>query len=172
MEIWKDIPDYENKYQISNYGNVRNINKNRNLKPSPNIKGYMRVNLWKRGNYSTKLVHRLVSNAFIPNPENKPQVNHIDGNKANNIVSNLEWNTNTENIQHAYDNKLILGNSGEKNGRCVTNHDTVCGIITLLQKCESRKNIAETFGVTIHIVNNIKNRKSWKHLTRNIIWQE
>lgn len=90
-EIWKDIKDYEELYQVSNFGRVKSLYTNRILKGSKNNRGgYLKVSLCKNNIKSTKTIHRLVAQAFIPNPENKPQVNHIDENKTNNMVSNIE----------------------------------------------------------------------------------
>ena len=103
MEKWKNILGFDGNYQISNYGNVKSFINNIILKPSiaskrNNKQGYKVVNLKGKLYY----IHRLVAEAFIPNIANKPQINHIDGNKLNNKVDNLEWCTNSENIKHAY----------------------------------------------------------------------
>ncbi len=105
MEEWRDIPGYENFYQVSNFGNVRSIrfNKIRNMK-SWDSKGYRVVELCINNNRYTVGVHQLVALAFIPNPENKPEVNHKDRNRSNNNVENLEWVTQSENVAHAYRN--------------------------------------------------------------------
>ena len=96
-EIWKDIPNYENLYQISNYGRVRSLhNRYKNklyLKPCATSKGYLSVSLCKDHTQKAFNIHRLVAEAFIPNPKNLPCINHIDENKENNIFSNLEWCT-------------------------------------------------------------------------------
>lgn len=105
-ELWKDIKDYEGLYMISNLGRVKsNHGKGRILKPrqskSPGIEGmYQRVMLFKDGVKHNKRIHRLVAEAFIPNPDNKPYVDHIDTNPSNNTVTNLRWCTNQENVMN------------------------------------------------------------------------
>ena len=102
-EIWKDVIGYEGKYKVSDLGNVKSLNyhKTKKEKIMKNIKdndGYFIINLLSKNHK----LHRLVAIAFIPNPENKPQINHIDGNRQNNHVSNLEWCTSKENITHSF----------------------------------------------------------------------
>ena len=105
-EIWKTIEGYE-KYQISNYGNVRHLDFHRQrycntIKQNKKPNGYKRVILSKEGITRSLYVHRLVASAFIPNQENKRCVNHKDGNRENNRVDNLEWVTHSENSIHSY----------------------------------------------------------------------
>lgn len=101
IEEWKDIKGYENKYQISNLGRVKALDYRRTGKEQiisiKNNKGYSEVALWKDSKRKMFMVHRLVAQAFIPNPNNLPQVNHKDENKTNNIVENLEWCTQSYN---------------------------------------------------------------------------
>ena len=103
MEIWKDIKGYEGKYQISNYGNVKSLNYHRTgneklMKPTLQNNGYFWVMLCKPN--KRFLIHRLVADAFIQNPDNLPCVNHKDENKHNNHVDNLEWCTQLYNINY------------------------------------------------------------------------
>lgn len=110
-EIWKDIVGYEGQYQVSNLGNIISLNYGRSgkphlMKPTITHDGYYRVHIGGKKHPLMKTVHILVAKAFIPNPDNKPQVNHIDGDKTNNCVTNLEWVTGKENIHHAIVNGL------------------------------------------------------------------
>lgn len=102
MEIWKPIKGYEEYYEVSNYGNVRNKRTNYIMKKRYTKDGYVKATLTV--NYKSKdyRVHRLVAQAFIPNIQNKETVNHIDGNKENNNVNNLEWADRHEQLEHAY----------------------------------------------------------------------
>ena len=106
-EIWKDIVGYEGVYQVSNFGRVKRVKTDRILKEFKNTDGYLLVHLYKNKVSSNQRIHRLVAQAFIPNTENKPQVNHIDENKTNNVVSNLEWVTSKENINHGTRNERM-----------------------------------------------------------------
>ena len=131
MEEWKDIEGYEGLYQVSNLGNVRALKfyHSRNnihlLKPTVNKYGYCVVGLHKDKKVKQYRVHRLVAIAFLPNPDNLPYVNHIDCDKTNNSLTNLEWCTQSENVKHGYDNnrydrdKLIARNTKAANARWV-----------------------------------------------------
>lgn len=132
MEIWKDIKNYEGLYQVSNYGRVKSLDhkieakikynefrvtKGKILKLNQKRNGYLSVDLSKNGIVKTAQVHRLVANAFIPNPENKPQVNHINAKKYDNRICNLEWTTAKENMKHASKSNLLY-NPKRKKVRC------------------------------------------------------
>lgn len=105
-EEWKDIEKYEGLYQVSTLGNIKNTRSGNILIPQ-DCRGYLRVKLHKNGDFDNKLVHRLVAETFIPNLENKQQVNHIDENKTNNRVDNLEWVTRKENCNYGTRNERI-----------------------------------------------------------------
>jgi len=112
-EIWKPINQYEGLYEVSNLGNVRSLDKiaftkagwkraykGRMIKPKKHNGGYSTIILHRDGKTQTRTIHRLVAEAFLPNPNNYPEVNHIDENKTNNAVSNLEWCTRIQNQHH------------------------------------------------------------------------
>lgn len=118
-EIWKDIEGYEGLYQVSNFGRVRN-GIGRLLKPKSNNQ-YNRISLYKNGRVKDTQIHRVVAETFIPNNDKKKnQVNHIDGNKKNNFVNNLEWVTRSENAKHSvYVLKKNPGNWSRKKVQCI-----------------------------------------------------
>lgn len=120
-EIWKDVP-FDSNYKVSNYGRIFSKRTNKILKGELTEKGYIRVALTEHKRY---LVHCIVARTFIPNPENKPQVNHIDGNKQNNYVDNLEWCTQSENMCHALKTGLKIMPKGKDvyNARVIYQYD-------------------------------------------------
>ena len=156
-EIWKDIEDYEALYQVSNLGRVKRVKTGRILKSGKHRDGYLHVCLSKNGSKSTKKIHRLVAEAFIPNPDNKQQVNHIDEDKTNNMVSNLEWSTSKENTNHGTRNKRVsipiiatnikTGESTEFYGarECARQLDLNCGNITKVLKGRLKQTGGYTF---------------------------
>lgn len=127
VEIWRDIPNYEGLYQVSNLGRIkaltRRVDKGKChrtweehvLKYGLDKKGYLRTNLAKNGINKTIKIHRIVAEVFVPNIQNKPQVNHINGVKSDNRACNLEWVSNGENQKHAFKLGLLNDRSGENN---------------------------------------------------------
>lgn len=144
-EIWKDIIGYEGYYQASDLGNIKSLNRivnhplygdmpvySKQLKTGKNNRGYLTVSLWKDGKGKTFTVHRLVLSTFILNINNEKEINHIDGNKENNKLSNLEWLSISVNRKHAYDNKLKLPSNEKKviqktkNGNYIKTYNSLC----------------------------------------------
>ena len=112
-EEWRDIKGYEGKYMVSNLGRVKSLNysntgKEGILNARDNGKGYLRVILWKDGKDKKYRINRLVAQAFIPNPDNLPEVNHKDEDKTNNRVDNLEWCSRQYNIEYSQ-GKAVIG---------------------------------------------------------------
>lgn len=106
--IWKDIIGFEGYYQISEYGDIKNVKTGKIRKVKPNVRhGYLDIDLYKDGKCSYKRINRLVAEAFIPNPNNLPIVMHLDNNKLNNHYTNLKWGTISENTKQAFDDNLI-----------------------------------------------------------------
>lgn len=123
MEQWKPIPGYDGRYEVSTMGRVRSFANGRwgnrenphILKPKKNGAGYHSVCLHKQeGKREYRMIHRLVALAFIPNENAKPEVNHKDGDKANNKVSNLEWATGSENVEHSFSTGLHIPSEHQK----------------------------------------------------------
>lgn len=177
MEQWKDIAGFEGMYQVSDTGQVRSLDriggnrgykyKGRVLAQSIDACGYLHVRPSIKGKETSKYTHRLVAEAFIPNPENKPQVNHMDGNKQNNHVSNLEWATAKENMRHATDTGLV-NNSGENNASSKLTEDDVSFIRKHYNPDTTdfnQKALAEKFGVSQPAISKIVHRKRWKHVS-------
>ena len=135
-EIWKDVKGYEGLYQVSNIGRIWSVNRQKYLKPYEG-NGYLKIDLFaKNGKRKKEYIHRLVALAFIPNPENLPEVNHKDENKYNNCVNNLEWCT------HQYNNKY-----GTKVERMIEKIEKPVYCIELDRIFESGKKAAEYLGM-------------------------
>ena len=123
QEVWKDIEGYEGKYQISNLGNVKSLQYRghegviRNLVPKVNNYGRLWVELMKDGKKRQFLIHRLVGMAFIPNPDNLPQINHMDENPKNNRVDNLEWCTGEYNVHYYIERHPMAARNRKSTGK-------------------------------------------------------
>ena len=165
-EVWRPITDYED-YQISNFGRVKSFKQDKIIirKPKLNVQGYLRVDLCKGGKQKWFSVHRLVAEAFIPNPEGKPEVNHRFGNKIDNRVSELEWMTGRENKQHAYDTGLKR--SGSDHSRAKFTAEQVRYIREVCIPGDKEYGIsalARKFGVNVENISRIYHRIRYKNV--------
>ena len=175
-EIWKDIPDFEGSYQVSNMGRVRSLDrvvtykdgrvgkyKGKVLKPYVNKStGYEHLNLSNDGKGNTKTVHRLVLEAFKPHVNmNNLDVNHIDGNKLNNHLTNLEWLTRRDNILHAHDIGLV-DNKGERGHNAKLSNANVLEILERLNTGSSQRVIGLDYGVSRSCIADINAGITWR----------
>lgn len=166
-EKWVDIKGFEGKYMISDHGNIMSMKYGMTDEPSTLAKkshtgGYEMVHLSLEGSIAAKYVHRLVAEAFIPNPGKKPCVNHKDGRKKNNRVSNLEWVTESENMLHAYETGLM--GVGARHPMAKLNEMNVRDIREMHEEGYTTSELADLFDITYGQVVNIVKRKHWTHI--------
>jgi hypothetical protein len=173
-EIWLDVIGYEGLYQVSNLGRVKSLErfiyagfhnilrKERILKMNISKDGYLRVSLSNNGE-KTIAIHRLICLSFIPNPLNKPTVNHINGIKTDNRLCNLEWATRSENSLHAFKNGLSVGMIGEKHPKSKLTEKQVIEIRNNYHNL-SHKKIGEIYGVSRRAICDIRLGRNWKHI--------
>jgi len=175
-EEWKPVFGFEGYYEISNYGRLKSLQSitqiefgvlpYRILKSSPHRDGYPRYTLCKHKKLYYHNAHRLVAIAFIPNPLNLPVVNHIDNNRLNCWVTNLEWCTYSENNLHAFKTGTKEGKRGEDNHLSILSTDQVQSIDFLLkQNTLNNKEIAAEFDIDPVTICDIKRGKTWSWLT-------
>lgn len=165
-EIWKNVKGYEGSYQISNFARLKSfkLGKEKVRKPSLHRGGYLSVCLYKDGQYKNCFIHRLVAETFIANSENKHEVNHIDGNKFNNYVGNLEWVTDCENKKHAIENGLMKS-AGSNNPCAKLNEEKVITIREMYSSGKfSLKELSKIFEVSDSLIGQIVQYKIWKHI--------
>lgn len=175
-EIWKPVKDFEGLYEVSNLGRVRSLDRivktsrgSRHfhsyvLSPAVSNKGYLLVLLCKDGKQHTKRVHRLVAEAFLPNIYNFSQINHLDGNKQNNCVDNLEWCDNSRNQIHAFQMQLNTPRKGELNGSHKLNENEVRSIRFKYSKGESEQQLGKEYGVSSTQIHRIVTNRNWVHV--------
>jgi hypothetical protein len=157
MEVWKYIKGYEGLYQISNLGQIKNNKGKYSIIGIDNC-GYYRLNLKKNGKQKTHRVHRLLALVFIENTYNKPFINHIDGNKLNNSLDNLEWCTAKENIIHAVQNKLRIALKKENHGRAILDTEKVA----LIRSNQISLSYAlKVYGISKTQYYRVKNGEGW-----------
>ena len=183
QEQWKDVNGYEGYYQISSMGRVRSLDrevsqwnesakkvttrlqKSIYMSPFEDKDGYLKVQLTKEGVRNKFFVHRLVALNFIPNPENKPEVNHKEGNKKDNRAELLEWNTTSENQRHAIANKLYVTAKGETAGQAKLKEVQVREIHKLWKSGEvTQEYLSTMFGVASSAISRIVNGVRWRHV--------
>ena len=164
-EIWKDVVGYEGIYKISNFGRVKSFKQNKVviLKKVLND-GYYSIGLRKDGKRFKAKIHRLIAQAFIPNPDNKPFVNHIDGNKQNNCIENLEWVTGSENVRHAWQIGLNKSQKGSKHHNAKLTDEDVKFIRENYNPNDSEfsaRKLAKKFGVIHSTILNVLHKKTY-----------
>lgn len=161
MTAFKIISGYK-KYTISTNGVVKNIKFEKELKHTIDKDGYFYVGLYSdTGGRKKVKIHRLIALEFIPNPENKKEVNHINGNKQDNILSNLEWTTRKENAEHAGRTNLMNPLKGEK---CKTSKLKDHQILDIRKSGISNRQLSKIYGVSDSVIGKIKRRESWSHI--------
>lgn len=179
VEMWKDVPGYEGLYKVSNIGNVMSFhtdgvfgknNHGRLLVQRTDACGYKYVYISKNGKKKRESVHRLVAYAFLPNPENLPQVNHIDEIRDHNTVSNLEWCTALYNQRYGHRRKRSSESAtGEKNARAILTERDVLEIRKTYAPGDKefcKRNLAKKYGVSYATITKIVCGKLWKHLLK------
>jgi hypothetical protein len=159
MEI-KDISEFLGEYVITETGLVISVKKDLVMRSRIDKYGYEIITLHKNGKAFTRKVHRLVAIAFIDNPENKPIVNHLDGNKLNNNYRNLEWTTVSENSKHAMTLDLLPKGTNHSNSKL--DEQSAGEIKFLIEKGFGNSEIANAFGVTSGCVYSIREGITWK----------
>lgn len=175
-EFWSPIKDYDGLYEVSNWGRIKSLEKivlysngqrrlyeEKILKLNPS-NGYKTISLVKNKIKQTHMVHRLVANAFIDNPLNKPFVNHDDGDRSNNYYKNLIWSTNSENQLHSYN---VLGHKavrGENNGASKLQGKDISIIRQLYSTGVSQCQIGRLFGVCQEAIRKIVYKETWAHV--------
>lgn len=180
-ETWVDIKGFEKRYQISSRGRIRSLDrivknypngtrfmKGKILKPMIMNTGYPYVQALIDGVRKNLMIHRLVALAFIPNLQNKPHLNHKDGNKENPSIGNLEWCTHQENMHHAFRTGLVPYPPIGKGDACPSSKLTeqkVKYIKRRIAKGESDREIAIDYGVQHGTIGHIRYRKTWIHVS-------
>lgn len=175
IELWNEVIGYEGIYEISSFGRVKSLSrkiphwrggflnsKEKIMSCFLSNTGYLTISFFTNNIKKNFLIHRLVAIAFIPNPDNLPEVNHKDGDKLNPLKSNLEWSTESENIIHAFKNNL----------KCSKGINNPVSKLTEIEVLEirsksvftSRKILSQEYKVSIPCIRKIINRMSWTHI--------
>jgi len=170
-EIWKDIEGYNGKYQVSNFGRIKSIipwnGTNERILFQQNLHGYYRVGLYLNKKNKHSSVHRLVGQAFIPNADNLPYINHKNGHTLENFVENLEWVTPQQNIQHAFRTGLydLEKRKGERNPQSKLTEEKVREIRQVYDGKENNyKNLGKKYDVSSVLIRYVVKNMYWKHV--------
>lgn len=169
-ETWKSLDGLVkngDNYEISDLGNVKNVTTGKIRKNQIDKDGYLWVSLYKNNKPFNAKIHRLIALAFIPNPDNKPTVNHKDGNKKNNDISNLEWSTSSENNKHAYDIGLKIPHKmlGEKHPNSKLSEKDILKIREMYSYgIYSYRDLGKIFNIDYTMIGKIINRDNWNHI--------
>jgi hypothetical protein len=164
-EIWLDVVGYEGLYKVSNLGRILSVKTRDKIMISSNTKGYRRIGLHKNGENTMHFVHTLVGMAFIPNPENKPTVNHKWGIKDDNRASELEWATDEEQMQHAY--KLGL-QKPKRAELCPTSKLTNAQAIEICNSHKSDTELSKIYNVARKTINHVRLGKTYGSVTGRV----
>lgn len=185
-EIWKDIEGYVGHYQASNLGRIRSLDrtftqwneagkkfsvkplKGKVMKGFSDKDGYLRINLTNEGKKTQHCVHRLVAQTFIPNPENKLEVNHKNGIKDDNAVLNLEWATRSENAIHALREGLYEPARGERKNGKLKEYQVIEIHALYATGSYTQAQLAEKYSIGSGTVSRIINGKEWSHVYKRI----
>lgn len=166
-EIWKTIPEFPG-YLLSSEGKVYSEKSGKQLKCPKNGQGYPHCNLYVEGKASTKRVHKLMAEIFLqPAPGPKHVINHIDGDKTNNRIENLEWVTQKENIRHSFDNGLQVSLKGEAHGSSKLTKEQVMYIRENYKARDKEFGgvpLSKKFGVHKQTISDIIHYKIWKEI--------
>jgi hypothetical protein len=176
-EVWRPVADYAGAYEVSDLGRVRSVARafvdargrthrrpGRVLRLGRHKDGYAMVDLSRGGAKRCLLVHRLVAGAFLPNPEQKAEVNHRDGNKTNNRLGNLEWATRPENMRHAFAAGLYSRGKGSDALNAKLTEGDIPTIRARLAAGHSQRSVARDYGVSKHTIYSIQKGLTWLHV--------
>lgn len=173
MEIWRDVIGFEGIYQVSNYGKIRSLDRvdargrkryAKEIALSFSGDGYGRVGLHKNKKRYKFLVHRLVAQCFLESIEGKDEVNHIDGIKSNNHVTNLEWCNRHDNIRHSFDNNLVRRERGENLYNAKLSAEKVIEARKMYAQGVPLSHIAKIYEVNEKTITLAIKKKSWTHV--------
>lgn len=164
-EVWKELIGFDYKYIMNIYGDVINITNGKCVfvKKSLNGSGYYRVHLKINNKHKDFVIHRLIAINFIPNPNNKPEINHKNGIKSDNSIDNLEWVNRSENVLHAFRNKLKISAKGERHGRSKLTEEDVFNIRKIGNSLSAYK-VGKMFSVGHRAIRLILIGETWTHI--------